>query len=226
MINSQNLLRGFIAIGIIYCVLLIAGFDSITYYMKPFLLPFLFYSVVKDTGFKTKKWLLAALLFSWVGDCFLLFTEQGQLYFILGLVAFLIAHIFLIVLFTKQKSDNQSFRKGLFWLGVAVATLYLVSILSLLLPSLGDLTFPVIIYALTITIMLKTALKGIFDWKQNSKYIVLIGAAFFVTSDSILAINKFHAPLPLASFWIMLTYLMAQFFITDGIVKLNKNAPV
>lgn len=51
---------------------------------------------------------------------------------------------------------------------------------------------------------------------------MLLGAAFFVTSDSILAINKFHAQIPLASFWIMITYLIAQFCITDGILKLNQ----
>ncbi len=226
MVTSQNLLKGFIVLGIVYCLLLIIGYESITNYLKPLLLPFLFYTVIKSEKFATKKWLLAALLFSWLGDCILLFADKGQLYFILGLAAFLIAHIFLIVLFTKQKSENQSFRKPLFWAGVTFATLYLAGILSLLLPSLGDLTFPVVIYALTITIMLKTSLKGTFDWRQNSKYTVLIGSAFFVASDSILAINKFHTPLPLASFWIMLTYLIAQFCITNGILKLNKNAPV
>ena len=66
------------------------------------------------------------------------------------------------------------------------------------------------------------ALKGAFNWEGNSKYCVFIGAIFFVTSDSILAIDKFHEPIPLASFWIMITYLIAQFCITDGILKLNK----
>lgn len=222
MKTSQQLLQVFIAFGIVYSLLLLTGYDDITWYLKPFLLPFLFYAVVKEETFKTKKWLLAALFFSWVGDCILLFAHKGELYFIFGLVAFLIAHILLIILFTKQKSANKSFKKSLFWVGFAGATLYLAVMLSVLIPSLGDLKFPVIAYALIITIMLKTALKGTFDWNGKPKFIVLIGAAFFVTSDSILAINKFHTPLPLASFWIMLTYLAAQFFITDGILKLQK----
>ena len=81
---------------------------------------------------------------------------------------------------------------------------------------------PVGIYAMTISIMLVIAFKGTFNWQNNAKYIILIGAVFFVTSDSILAINKFNAPIPLASFWIMLTYLIAQFSITFGILKLNQ----
>lgn len=224
MITSQKLLLGFLIFSVAYVVLLFIGFDDLTWYLKPFLLPFLFYAVVKSESFKTKKWLLCALLFSWIGDCVLLFTHKGELYFIAGLVAFLIAHILFIVLFTKQKSANKSFKKTLFWVGFAVATIYLATILSVLLPSLGDLKFPIILYALTITIMLKTALKGTFDWNDDSKYLVLIGAAFFVTSDSILAIDKFHSPLESASYSIMITYLIAQFCITNGILKLNTRA--
>lgn len=226
MTTSKKLLQGFIAFSVVYSLLLLTGNTELTWYLKPLLLPFLFYAVVKNDSFTTKKWLLTALFFSWIGDCILLFADKGELYFISGLIAFLIAHILFIVLFTKQKSSNQSFKKPLFWVGFVVATIYLAGMLSLLLPNLGDLRFPVIIYALTITIMLKTALKGTFDWNGNSKYIVLIGAAFFVLSDSILAIDKFHSPMESASYSIMITYLIAQFCITDGILKLNEKKTI
>ena len=222
MITSHRLLQVFLVFGIVYSILLLIGNDTLTWYLKPFLIPFLFYAVVKSELFDTKKWLLSALLFSWIGDCILMFSYKGELYFIFGLVAFLVAHILFIVLFTQQTLVSISFKKPLFWVGFICATIYLISILSLLLPSLGNFKFPVIGYALTITIMLKTALKGSFDWEGNSKYTVLIGATFFVISDSILAMNKFHAPIPLATFWIMLTYLIAQFCITYGILKLNQ----
>ncbi len=222
MIISQKLLQGFLLFGILYSILLLTGNDTLTWYLKPLLVPILFYAVVKSEGFKTKKWLLTALLFSWIGDCVLLFADKGELYFIIGLAAFLIAHIVFIILFSKQKSVNKSFRKPVFWVGFVCATIYLASMLSLLLPSLGDLALPVTIYALTITIMLKTALKGMIDWSGNSKKLVFLGAVFFVVSDSIMAINKFHTPLPLASFWIMVTYLIAQFLIAYGVLKLNQ----
>ncbi len=223
MITSQKLLQGFLIFSSSYILLVLAGFDAITWYLKPFLLPFLFYAVVKSGVFETKKWLLFALLLSWIGDCILLFSDQGPLYFILGLLAFLMAHIVLIVLFTKQKSANISFKKTLFWVGFAGATIYLVTMLSFLLPSLGDMKFPVTVYALTITIMLKTALKGTFDWSGNSKYLVFLGAVFFVASDSILAIDKFYSPIKSASFSIMATYIIAQYCITRGILELNQN---
>lgn len=222
MITSQRLLKVFVVFGILYSILLLIGNDTLTWYLKPFLLPFLFYAVVKSNFFETKKWLLFALLFSWIGDCILLFSDKGELYFIFGLIAFLIAHILFIRLFFRQKTENKNSKNSLFWIGFIGVIAYLVCMLSFLLPTLGDLRMPVGIYAMTISIMQIIALKGAFNWKNNSKYIVLLGATFFVTSDSILAINKFHTPIPLATFWIMLSYLIAQFSITYGILKLNQ----
>jgi len=222
MITSQRLLQSFIVFGILYCTLSITGNETLTWYLKPLLLPFLFYAVVKSETFATKKWLLFALLFSWIGDCILLFADRGELYFISGLVSFLIAHILFVLLFLRQKSGNKHFKKPLFWIGFIAIIFYLVSMLTFLLPTLGDLKMPVAIYAITISVMLFISLQGTFNWENKAKYWVLIGALFFVISDSILAFNKFNAPIHLASFWIMSTYLIAQFCITYGILKMNK----
>lgn len=222
MTTSQRLLYIFCVFALVYSILLLQGIGTLTWYLKPLLLPFLFYAVVKSENFDSKKWLLFALLFSWIGDCILLFADKGELYFIFGLVSFLIAHILFIRLFLRQKSENKHFRNPLFWVGFIGVIVYLISMLKLLLPSLGDLKIPVGIYAMTISIMLVLALKGSFNWGNKAKYIILIGAVFFVTSDSILAIDKFHTAIPLASFWIMSTYLIAQFCITYGILKLNQ----
>lgn len=222
MITSQRLLQSFLVFGIVYSLLLVTGNDTLTWYLKPLLIPFLFYAVVKSDPFETKKWLLSALLFSWIGDCILMFADKGDLYFIFGLIAFLIAHILFIRLFFRQKTEKKHSKNPLFWIGFILVITYLVCMLSFLLPTLGNLKMPVGIYAMTISIMLIIALKGALNWENNAKYIVLLGAAFFVTSDSILAINKFHSPIAMANFWIMLTYLIAQFCITYGILNLNK----
>lgn len=222
MITSQRLLYVYSVFAMLYLVLLLEGVDKLTWYLKPFLLPFLFYAVVKSDAFETKKWLLSALLFSWIGDCILLFADKGELYFIFGLVAFLIAHILFIRLFFRQKSENKHSKNPLFWIGFIGIIAYLVSMLVFLFPTLGDLKFPVGIYAMTISIMLVMALKGAFNWGNNSKYLVLVGALFFVVSDSLLAIDKFHAPISQASLWIMVTYLVAQLYITSGILELNQ----
>lgn len=220
--KAQYYLKIFIGISCIYILLISFCFEDFAWYLKPFLLPFLFYAVVKTNEFETKRWLLLALSFSWIGDCVLMFADKGELYFIFGLLSFLLAHIVFIVLFVKQKSFNIHHKQTLYWFGFSFVLVYLFGMLSLLIPKLGDLKFPVGIYAMTISLMLIETLKGSFNWKNKSKYLVLIGAFFFVTSDSILAINKFYTEVPNASFWIMTTYLIAQFCIVKGILIMNQ----
>jgi uncharacterized membrane protein YhhN len=48
---------------------------------------------------------------------------------------------------------------------------------------------------------------------------VLNGAAFFVISDSLIAIHKFVMPIPYDSVFIMPTYVLAQWLITQGIAN-------
>jgi uncharacterized membrane protein YhhN len=52
--------------------------------------------------------------------------------------------------------------------------------------------------------------------KNGANILFIIGAVFFVLSDSLLAINKFYHPFWGANISIMLTYGIAQFCIVKG----------
>lgn len=212
----------YIGFSVIYLLIILAGREDIAWFLKPFLLPFLLFLVYTFESFPTKNILLTALLFSWIGDIILMFADKGEIYFILGLVAFLVSHIIYIVVFNKQLKTEFYKNKFFFLMGVGVILVYLITMLSLLLPSLGELKIPVVVYALTISTMLLFAFKGSLYWRNPANIYILLGAIFFVVSDSLLAINKFYTTLPLSSFWIMTTYLMAQFCITSGILCLNQ----
>jgi uncharacterized membrane protein YhhN len=125
-------------------------------------------------------------------------------------------------LFLKQGITLNYRKKITFWIGFILILLYLNNILTLLLPRLGDLQAPVTVYAMTISLMLMVALCGYFTWRKPASIFILIGAMAFVTSDSILAINKFYEPLNNASFLIMFSYLIAQICITKGTLNLNQ----
>ena len=59
-------------------------------------------------------------------------------------------------------------------------------------------------------------------WRLKDRSIaslVIIGAFLFIISDSLLAINKFYQPFGYAGIVIMLTYGIAQLFITLGAVR-------
>ena len=56
--------------------------------------------------------------------------------------------------------------------------------------------------------------------KVNDKSfkLILVGAILFTMSDSLLALNKFLQPIPLAGVWIMASYAAAQYYITKGVL--------
>lgn len=95
---------------------------------------------------------------------------------------------------------------------------YGVGLVSLLLPYLGPLQVPVIIYAVVICTMLFCSIHIYPKLTAPANQYFVAGALLFVLSDSILAINKFYSPLPLGGCWIMLTYCAAQYLIVSGCI--------
>ncbi|HEX9153077.1 MAG TPA: lysoplasmalogenase [Flavobacterium sp.] len=214
--------KAYIGISFIYLLLIILGREDISWFMKPFLIPLLFLAVYSCGNFPSKKFLLIALTFSWMGDVVLMFAYKAEIYFIIGLVAFLISHMVYIVLFSKQLRINSSRNKAVFWVGITAIIVYLILMLSLLLPTLGNLKIPVFVYAILLSTMLLFAFKGYLKWSKPAGTYILLGALIFVCSDSILAFNKFYEPVIFSSFLIMATYLLAQYLIVVGILKLNR----
>jgi uncharacterized membrane protein YhhN len=170
---------------------------------KPLLMPILmllaFQLKIKD------KALYFALFFSLLGDVFLMFS--GEKFFMLGLGSFLLAHVFYILLF-KTEFKFQPLKTLPF---VITTSAYFL----IIKPGIDqNLILPVLAYCVVITLM------GIFASNRitnRTSYItVLIGSILFVISDSLIAFNKFYAPLPMSTIWIMSTYGIAQYLIVTG----------
>lgn len=218
MISIKNLFRFFILLSILYLVAILFNAETLVFYLKPLLLLPLIVAAFISKNFQNKIILVVALIFSWIGDTLLLFVFKDGMYFILGLVAFLIAHIFYIILFIKElKKVNGKIELKKF--GLLVIALYLIIMLSVLIPYLGGLTIPVIIYAVTISIMLYMAYLLSFHWHKPASIFLLTGAVSFILSDSILAFNKFYHPVPMSGFLIMATYLFAQWALVKSCIK-------
>lgn len=213
-------LKIYLVVSIVYLIILFSGYEYLDLYLKPALIPLLGFAVYAYKRFPARNTILTALAFSWIGDVILLFADIAEIYFILGLVSFLISHIVYCTLFNKQH-PVQVKNNAVFRVGCAVIVVYLVGMLSVLLPSLGDLKIPVIVYAFVISTMLLFAFNGFLTWLKPGNRYIFMGAIVFVISDSILAIDKFHSPIEKSAFIIMLTYLVAQYLIVVGILKLN-----
>lgn len=160
-----------------------------------------------------KKWILLALFFSWLGDVLLLFQTQQSIFFLLGLSAFLLAHIFYILFFHNVRVMENV--KGKLYL-LAIVVVYYAGLIYFLSPYLGEMTLPVRVYGIVISFMFMLAMHMLFIKNKAAGKWMMAGALLFVVSDSTLAINKFYQPFELAGVVIMITYGAAQFFIVKG----------
>lgn len=164
---------------------------------------------------------LLAIVFSFLGDSFLMYDSLDQLYFMLGLGSFLLAHIFYAIAYGRhvtETEDDSLTNVHLIRMALPVV-LAGTGLVVILYPVLGDLRLPVIVYALVLMVMV---LKALFRYKKTSPasfMLVAAGAVFFMISDSLLAINKFLEPITGAAYYIMGTYIAAQILIIQGLIR-------
>jgi uncharacterized membrane protein YhhN len=193
--------------------------ETVQYVFKPLLMPVLIVYFLSQTKLwitSLKKWIVAAFFFSWLGDVLLMFQEKNSIFFLLGLSAFLVAHIFYIVFFHNIRVKEMI--KSNIWLLLIVVVYYAV-LISILSPYLGTMKLPVRIYGIVISFMLLLAMHMGFIKNKMAGQWMLSGALLFVISDSLLAINKFYQPFAPAGVLIILTYGLAQLFITEGAIR-------
>jgi uncharacterized membrane protein YhhN len=160
--------------------------------------------VSKDSGFNLRRTLMLALGASATGDLLLHFDM-----FVPGLSAFLVAQILYAFIFFKHRK-SASHRIGL----SVVMFLYLIGTLILLYPNLGDLMIPVIAYLFVIAIMGLLSVQSSFQLKW-----AVLGAIFFIISDSLIAVNKFIIDLPVERVLVMSTYYAAQWMLVVGFLE-------
>ena len=162
---------------------------------------------------------IRAMFFCWAGDVLLLKQADDEMFFILGLVAFLIGHLLYILAYRELRWADGGLRmpqKIRVSFPVALAGTGLIVVL---LPTLGGLMIPVIVYAFVLMGMVMAAFFRYGRTSPDSFWFVAAGALLFMVSDSLLAINKFHTPFEFASPLIMLTYILAQYLIVQGVLR-------
>ncbi len=215
-------MKGWAPVYFIVLLLNIAGrileSPMIDYVTKPLLMPILlwiFWQWNKGEWDKAQKWTAAALAFSCIGDIVLMFQASGDLYFAGGLFAFLLAHLFYIYAFLVSNNKRRGALKAqpAFILPFA---LFQGMFLYLSWPKLAELKIPVLLYTTVISGMTLAAINRMGNVASSSFFTVLFGALLFLISDSLIGMNKFVFPLPMAGALIMLFYGTGQFLIAKG----------
>lgn len=197
------------AVSAIFCILARnQGAKARLYFFKPLTMAAILAVVlVPAVGELTpyRGWVIAALTLSLVGDIFLMLPENR---FVFGLAAFLFAHLCYISAF----STDFNLPRATWWL-LGIIILSGATVAAAVLPSVGRLKVPVIIYILALATMVWLAWERSLLDPRLTSFAAAIGATFFMFSDSMLAINKFKSAFRGAQTFILSSYFAAQWLL-------------
>tara|TARA_R110002126_G_scaffold15533_1_gene63582 strand:+ start:2439 stop:2864 length:426 start_codon:yes stop_codon:yes gene_type:complete len=107
------------------------------YLTKPLILIsliFFFWKYGKHLDIKTRRFTFLALIFSLLGDLFLMFVNTSTNFFIGGLVSFLLAHLMYIFTFLRKKNNSINTVPL-----ITILLVYAIGLFSFLKNGLGDL---------------------------------------------------------------------------------------
>ena len=181
--------------------------QSLEFLFKPltiiliFLLPLMIFSMSENCLFI--HYIIFGLFFSIIGDCLLMLKRK---YFIIGLISFLITHVFYLAAILSINPFNFSWIVLLF---LFLWFLFNRSTLPFLSPSIKP---AVLIYSLVIGILFWQAGELLLIELTNQTIFFFIGITLFLISDWMLAENLFKSRNKF-SFVILPIYFTGQWFI-------------
>ena len=190
------------------------------YIVKPLVMLALFFWLWTSTDAKgATLWFGVGILFSLVGDVLLI--NPSEQFFLLGLIAFLCAHVAYIIGFNMPLPPLTAWG---FLLAIMIAWGSSRILRRILTPLAArgqlHLRIPILIYAVAISIMLLSALIKLTDlsWNANAALLVGVGAFLFYISDLILAWNKFVTPIQNGPIYNITSYYLGQIMLIAGVV--------
>lgn len=145
-----------------------------------------------------------------IGLVFCAFGDGLLHWFVIGLTAFLIGHLWYVTAFFGK----WNYARGRFWTFVPLLAfgVYMGLTFTEALsggPNAG-LIVPVLAYIAVILTMTWAAIMTGHGW-------LILGSLLFTTSDAILAWNRFVASVPYSGVLVMVTYYSAQFLIAHSL---------
>ena len=189
----------------------------IEYITKPLLMPLLiiFYLTYLPV---VNWWYVTGLIGGFLGDVFLMLPDPSgkKTAFKIGLISFLLGHMFYIVALIQLGWDYGHFQWWSLLIGASFV-IFGIIIGPKLLKHCGKMKIPVLVYLIVIILMgvTTTALIGL---NTLGVVLLIVGAWLFVISDTFNAFNKFAKPIPNERLITMSTYIVGQFLMVLGYI--------
>lgn len=166
--------------------------------------------------------LLIALATSWLGDVLLI--PKGNKWFTMGGISFMLSHLFFILVY----ASNVDFAKVNWLIVIPVAVVYYgfsVFIVSLLKPTTPKkMLVPMVIYLMFNSTMNCFAIMQLMSKPCLGTAVALMGAVLFFVSDCSLYLVRYYKKPDIVfkrHFTVMLTYILSEFLIAQGLILLK-----
>ncbi|RZT21640.1 lysoplasmalogenase [Fictibacillus sp. BK138] len=183
--------------------------QMLIYILKPATMLIIILFALTSTPSTYAWWIIIGLLFSLLGDIFLMVPKDR---FLQGLASFLTAHVCYIIAFLQiqlQKELNVLVSVSL----VAIALIYFIRLVKGKRFTGGSpLKFAVFTYILLITSMVWVSIL-------TENLFIILAAFLFYFSDATLAWDRFIKPLKYRNYLVMSTYFLAQYLFSLSIHK-------
>jgi uncharacterized membrane protein YhhN len=156
---------------------------------------------------------IAALIFGWGGDIFLLKISDVR-FFRLGLASFLLGHLCYIPSFLYAAGELHSTALVI----SAAAAVPLGFVIHSLIKPEKAMNLPAIAYEIIILLMSLSALQLLISRRDRWGLLIFAGSLCFLVSDTLLAYFTFRTKPKQGDFFVMLSYIAAQAGIIRGMM--------
>ncbi len=188
---------------------------------KGFLLPLILLYYIASV--ESYSWLLIfALITSWLGDVLLI--PQSNKWFAAGGISFLISHFLFIFCYVGR----IAFDKVIWYIVIPVAAVYFTIAALIIKSIIGNIPkmmkVPMFGYLIGNSLMNVFALMQLISNPCAGSAVAYVGAILFFISDCSLFLVKYHKNEKLIfkkHFTVMLTYILGELLITQGIIMLT-----
>ena len=204
----------FVAVALVQLASQWAGVEAVATVTQWALMPLLAGALVAATRWPRGHlvtWVLVAIGFSWLGDLVPSLVAD-DVAFLVMVGFFLVAQVAFVVAFAPDVRRSVLHRRPVLLLPYAVV---LVALVGACAGGAGTLLIPVAVYGgcLTAMAVLSTGVSPVAG----------IGGAIFLVSDALIALGEFVPSWSLAhqSFWVMLTYTLAQALLAFAAAESN-----
>jgi alkylglycerol monooxygenase len=184
----------------------LVGWDDLFRLTKPLPMALAVVSLLAERGGdrRARHLLTVAMTAALAGDLLLL----NESWFLFGLLAFLVTHLTYLALFRREAGWFPS------RLALAAILILAAAVLAWEFPLLPPgLIVPVAIYTGVIALMVAQASGRAVALGTRDAWLVAAGAALFMTSDTMISINRFVLPFGWSNVAIMATYYAGQILI-------------